>query len=113
MRTITPSPSGTTSGRAARTFLAVGAGDADMGVDIGGDRTGRCRDLRRIGEILLRVVNLRAGEAVGVAALERHLHGDAAVRPQLDARGREIDLVRVRRCSNANSDEANKNRNRA
>ena len=96
--------------RAARTVLAVGAGDADMGADISGDRSCRRRDLRRIGEILLRVVNLRAGEAVGIAALERHLHGDAAVRPQLDACGREIDLVRLRPACHPNRDEADKNR---
>ena len=82
----------------------------DMRVDIGGDRICGCRDLRRIGEILLRVENLRAGEAVGIAALERHLRRRRAVRPQLDARGREIDLVRMRRAASQIATKQTENR---
>ena len=47
---------------------------------------------------------MRAGEAVGVAALERHLDGDHAVRPHLDPRGGDVDLMRAGRrrcCANA------------
>ena len=97
MRTITPSPSGTTAGAARAHSLPSVPATLTLGVDIGGDRPCRRRDLRRIGEILLRVVDLRAGQAVGVAALERHLHRNAAVRPQLDTRGREVHLVGLRR----------------
>jgi len=97
-------------GRAAPAFLAVGSGDVHMRVDIGGDQPCGCRDFGGIGEIPLRVINLRASETVGIAAFERHLHGDAAVRPQFDARGREIDLMGLGHCRNANHNEADKRR---
>ena len=64
-----------------------------MGAHIGGDRRREGCDLRRVDQTLLLVEDMGAGEAVGVASLERHLDGDLPLRAQLDPRGREIDLV--------------------
>ena len=64
--------------------------------DVGDDRRGRRRNQRRIDLVALRIENLGAGKPVSVAALEPDLDADAAVIAQCHARGREIDLMRLR-----------------
>ena len=73
-----------------------------MRADIGGDRTGGGGDLRRVDGPRLLVEDMRGGDAVDVAALERHLDGDHALRPHLDPCGGDVDLMRAGRGDGAN-----------
>ena len=45
---------------------------------------------------------MRPGDAVDVAALERHLDGDHALRPHLDPRRGDVDLMGAGRRRRAN-----------
>jgi hypothetical protein len=53
----------------------------------------------------LRVEHAGAGEAVGIAAFERHLDGDDSVRKQFHPRRREIDLMGLCHCAGADDNE--------
>jgi hypothetical protein len=87
-------------GVARGTGRTVGAGHGHMRADIGGDRRRSGRDLRRVDGPGLLVENMRPGDPVDVAALERHLDGDHALRPHLDPRRGDVDLMGAgrRRC---------------
>ena len=97
-------------GGARRARCAVDTGHLDMGAHIGGYRHRGGRNLCRVDQIFSLVENMGTGEAVDIAPFERHRDGDHSVRPQLDPRCREIDLVGWGRRTDTDDDDKDEQR---